>query len=414
MQINRIRPLRVAALLLGGCALGFLLLMGVFLLPTGRITENLSESLWTFKQEGNYPIINRHYVGSTWDNFTDSLLLQEAAFSDSSKSLVEKAVYIYRDNCGDTGMNDLAEMVEGLTDKEVPLTYARYWHGALVWLRPLLLLFNYEDIRTLICMAQILLLGAVAAALLRRKLTGLIVPYLCMTLTLSPIGIMNSIQYFSVYVIMTLAVLAVLLWGDWLMQGARCLYFFLIVGMLTSYFDLLTYPIVTLGVPLALLLCMNRREAGLAFLFASCLAWSVGYLGLWALKWVVGSLLVGESLMGDVMVAVNLHTQGADIFENITRWTAIVRNVGVVCQPAYAVLYGGGLLACFVGMRHRRVPVSALWEGSGLLLIALLPFAWWFVTFYHAGVHSWYTYRSLAITVFAVLAWLSPARQIQR
>ena len=414
MQINRIRPLRAAALLLGGCVLGFALLMGVFLLPTGRMMENLSESLWTFKQEGNYPIVNRHYVGSTWDNFTDSLLLQEAAFSDSSKSLVEKAVYIYRDNCGDTGMGDLAEMVEGLTDKEEPLTYARYWHGALVWLRPLLLLFNYEDIRTLICMAQMLLLCAVVVLLLRRQMTGLIVPYLCMTLTLSPIGVMNSIQYFSVCVIMTLAVLAVLLWEDWLLQGARCLYFFLIVGMLTSYFDLLTYPVVTLGVPLALLLCMNRRQAGLPFLFAACVAWSVGYLGLWALKWVVGSLLVGESLMGDAMIAINLHTQGAEIFENITRWTAIARNVGAVCQPAYAVLYGGGLLACIVCLRRRHVPISALREGGKLLLIALLPFAWWVVTFYHAGVHSWYTYRSLAITVFAVLAWLSPEKRMQR
>ena len=40
--------------------------------------------------------------------------------------------------------------------------------------------------------------------------------------------------------------------------------------------------------------------------------------------------------------------------------------------------------------------------------LALLPFAWWFVTFHHVSAHNWYTYRALAVTVFAVLAWLSP------
>ena len=409
MQIRQIRPLRALLMLAAGCVLGFALLTAAFLLPAGPMRDHLWESLWTFKQEGDYPIANRHYAGSTWDNFTDSLLLQEAIFYDASKSPLEKAVYIYRDDCGSVGMLNLAAQLEGQTEKGEPISYARYWHGALVWLRPLLLLLNYEDIRTLICMTQVLLFAAVALLMVSRGQRSLVLPYAAMILTLAPTGTMLSIQYFSLYAIMTLGMAFVLLKGEWLRQGARSFYFFLLLGMLTSYFDLLTYPIVTLGMPLALMLCVNRREAGLPFAVAACASWAVGYLGLWALKWVVGSLLVGENLLSGALEVVAFHTVIGEESRPVTRWQAIAQNVGVVCQPAYALLYGGCLAACALRLRRCRAGLRALAGQSRLLLLlALLPFAWWFVTFHHVSAHNWYTYRALAVTVFAVLAWLSP------
>ena len=43
----------------------------------------------------------------------------------------------------------------------------------------------------------------------------------------------------------------------------------------------------------------------------------------------------------------------------------------------------------------------------GLLLLALLPLAWWFLAANHSLVHTFFTGKELSVTVFAVLLWLS-------
>lgn len=41
------------------------------------------------------------------------------------------------------------------------------------------------------------------------------------------------------------------------------------------------------------------------------------------------------------------------------------------------------------------------------LLIAIIPFVWYMVLANHSYVHYWFTYRELAIFIFAILVWLS-------
>ena len=38
-----------------------------------------------------------------------------------------------------------------------------------------------------------------------------------------------------------------------------------------------------------------------------------------------------------------------------------------------------------------------------------MPFAWWLLAANHSLVHTFFTYRVIAVTVLAVLAWLASA-----
>lgn len=68
------------------------------------------------------------------------------------------------------------------------------------------------------------------------------------------------------------------------------LYFFA-VGMIENFFDFLTYPIITLGIPLIILLWLRVRDeqadfkGNFWFMFQSSVSWGLGYALTWIAKW---------------------------------------------------------------------------------------------------------------------------------
>lgn len=40
------------------------------------------------------------------------------------------------------------------------------------------------------------------------------------------------------------------------------------------------------------------------------------------------------------------------------------------------------------------------------MFVALLPFVWYVLLPQHSSVHCWFTYRNMAVSVFAVLSYL--------
>ena len=127
--------------------------------------------------------------------------------------------------------------------------YTRYWHGYLIVLKPLSLFLTYPQIRYLnmfiiniLCFLSGMMLyrktkrtGAACAFILGLTATFLIV---------API----SFQYMASYTVMFLTVLALL--GNLEKRKLRMPELFFGCGMCISFFDFLTFPVVTLGIPL--------------------------------------------------------------------------------------------------------------------------------------------------------------------
>ena len=101
-------------------------------------------------------------------------------------------------------------------------------------------------------------------------------------------------QYYACFYLSFIAML-VLLWkpGYFLKNRFAVCILFLVTGICTSYFDFLTYPIVTLGLPLCVwLLLIPYHNKCIWQLVENAVFWAIGYLGMWAEKWILSSVVL--------------------------------------------------------------------------------------------------------------------------
>lgn len=139
-----------------------ILLLLSSLIPSSSLKKNVGESVNTFKNEGIYPsygVVGRQIV---LDNYTDSLMVNTAYSVDSSQPL-RSAVSAVRRTESVNQTNQIVNLDASYTGRaKTPVFYERYWHGYLVYLRPLLVLIPYSGIRIVL---SLLLYGLTAVFL---------------------------------------------------------------------------------------------------------------------------------------------------------------------------------------------------------------------------------------------------------
>ena len=288
------------ALMLAFIAAGTLMLTAVYALPVGRMKSHIADSDELFNYEGIYPQIISGYKSSQLDNYTDGLMYATAIHPGSGnplKDAMRNARYEYEDTNMVQSLNDYANDVSAKEDQRYEISYPRYWHGYLVILKPLLLLFNVSEIRMINLVLQGGLLLLVLFLIRKRMGERWQIPVLLMAAVLNPIVLPLSLQFSWVYYI-ALAGSIVVLWMK-KRNPSRYLFLFLSAGMLTSYLDLLTYPLITLGLPLVLALLLENRMdwvGRLKLTFGAIISWGAGYVAMWAGKWICAWLLGGINL----------------------------------------------------------------------------------------------------------------------
>ena len=131
--------------------------------------------------------------------------------------------------------------------------YARYWHGYTVLLRPLLCVFNYWQIR-MVNYILLSLLAMFTVFLLYREVGAKFALTFAVTLLISNFMIVPMALQFSTCYYIAFGAICLFLMGSRFTETAkdRILVFFLI-GAVCSFMDLLTTPILTLGLPVVAL-----------------------------------------------------------------------------------------------------------------------------------------------------------------
>ena len=213
------------------------LLAIAFLTPVSSMMSNAEKSYITIKDEGRYFNLIKgeqktDFDGFTLDNFTDSLMIDEAITVKSDISVWQMISMNYHKGWGIDGLGKHFE-----DDSSANLEYARYWHGYLVFLKPLLLIFDISGIRILNLVLQLLLVGTVMF-LLMKKHKRLLIPYILSLIFINPFVISKSLQFSSVYYIMNLSLLFMLLFFEKLQKKGYLFLFFMGIGIAISFFDL--------------------------------------------------------------------------------------------------------------------------------------------------------------------------------
>lgn len=387
---------------------GYLLLSLAYCIPVdGRMSDNVAESALIIEDEGDYPTLMDNY-NSRLDNWTDTIMILEASNRSENSPFIASLVSNWKTGNGIYPVESmLAQYVDGY---EAPMgfrneSYARYWHGYLVILKPLLWLFNYGTIRSFICFGDLILLGFIIIEMCKRNMKWLVLPFILLFFFLNPVSVMLSMQYCWITLLMLLGVYILLRFN---LKSEHLKLYFVLMGCLTSYFDLLTFPLLTLTVPLIIyILCNGKKDMKILIVevIEFSFLWAFGYGTNWIMKWVLSSLITGTNVIADGISAVANRAGNETMGEHINYIMTLVRNLGCSLQIpwlfpviGYIVLY----IKKFVKDRNNIINTLV-----PLLIVGLYPFLWSFVVSNHTYTHCMFTFRIFGTCVFAFTAYIS-------
>lgn len=241
------------------CAiLGVAALVVTYFVPQDRMRENVYKSSITLHREGLGAYIWQDIVETELDNYTDGLILN-VSYTESKDGRRDILLGTHARVENINPMESLYEVIAQANDNYYIRDYGRYWHGYQVLMRPLLCFFTYSDIRHINMILQMLLVFGFVCLLAGTKERVFILPFVGVYLFLSPVSLCSSLQYSPCFYIMMLMLYALLI-GKEKMTDTRRNYLFVVSGILTAYFDLLTYPFITLGVPLIASLAFDVKR----------------------------------------------------------------------------------------------------------------------------------------------------------
>ncbi len=399
--------LKSALLLIAGIVAGFFALLLVYALPRGKMKEHVLENADSYTE--NYMLVDG-YKSTLLDIHTDIVMLS-AAICPASDNLIADMMFAPRRRLLEN--DDDSQLTANYTCEDESLVkyrrYPRYWHGYLVILKPLLMLFSVADLRLIYFFVQSILLLIIMAGLIKKNQVSFAVCFGLGILVINPMVTALNFQNASIYFILLLSLLFLIcsgkLEGDYLIRK-ECMAFFQIIGMSVAYFDFFTYPVAALGVPLLFLLYFSdgkdvKKRIGYVMLHS--VMFFAGYIGMYLGKWALATLLTDVNVFKDaydeIMILLNA---GKVEGEEITIISGMARNLVHFIQPPYLLLIAGGMI--YAAAVSGKAKLTLIWARRSIpvLTVALYPFCHMLASA-HSYYHYHFVYREFAVTVLAVL-----------
>lgn len=392
------------------CALaGWALLSIVYCIPVGRMQEHAKDSAYLFGAEyaetGGYKELTGD-LGSTPDYLSDAVMLLTAAY-DSPHPAWKAALLVELEGVEDHLAHESIVLLasdEADTLETSVKEYDRYWEGFLVFIKPLFFLFGYGKLRHIQIILHMGLFTLLQLMLFQYKRT-LCLPFLITYVFLHP-PVLMLCMFYSCATLNAMATMIVIL-CLYAKRGADaagsmdfwCL-FFTFTGCTAIYFDFLSCPLLTLGLPLLLWTALyrtNKVRTDMIRIIGLSACWTIGYGGMWAMKWVIISLFTEKNIMAEVWSQIKTRSDvTAFSYADVLSRNLFSSGIGVylLLMVALAVVAGVAL-----SLKHME-------RTAPYLFIGCYPFVWYAALQEHSHVHAHYTYRLLSITVFAFLAIL--------
>lgn len=382
-------------LLLGGLLLLFL----AHLIPSQTLQTSIGGSVSLLKNEGTYPSFGLPFRKIVLDNYTDALMLNTAVSVTGSPS---RALILNNRYLANNQEIDQIRNLESTFAHTASVTssYERYWHGYLILLRPMLVIFSYFWIRVILSIATLLLFGYLVYISYKKTAASKAIALVCAAVSVDFFFIGHSIQFSQVFLI---GIVAAIIQTKWIKTFQNSLLLFFITGALTAYFDLLTAPLVSLG----FLLVVSTNPQKFKQVIQRVAFWSMGYILFWSSKWVLAELLIGRGSFANAFHhVINRTVTQAD--ENFSQVTAVLLNVKqlVGYDPTNKVFFLGVCLLAvlfFLVFRKRTFTKNTIRAIVTWGCIGLMPYAWYLLAANHSYLHVWYAYRAQFLSVAAAV-----------
>ncbi|MBR5301508.1 MAG: hypothetical protein IKU38_01565 [Clostridia bacterium] len=365
------------------------------------------------------------FLSSQMDNYTSILILKTAAYT-GEESLLAKALGGLRVEMGQQPGQSGWEAFCAYGDGSESMTgagfgYPRYWHGYTLPLRLALCVLDAANLQMFVYFVELALLCLILFLMKARGLSRLMPGFFLCVFLLMPFSMSICLQYMPVSLLMLVSCALILAFDDALEKLAPLAVWFAMLGIATNYLDLLTFPLVSMGFPLILLLAvrMDRGDSSksLFFLTACCgCAWALGYGGMWALKWALNGMAFGWESVFTVFTQIGLRASSNG--GELSRIGVLMENLNVIlAKKSYLLLIGLCGLATLLPAaravkekRGLRIDLRAL----NLLLPAAAVCLWYIVMANHSHDHTYFTFRNTLVIAFSGFAFLACALSAKR
>ncbi len=380
-------PLKVLAMIVAGVLLGAILITLVYCIPVNQ--TNAQKSIDSLEGEGWYPSATQlkssldtyfhSYLPGVLDGATDGLMLEKATRQIEGNPLWE-------------AMN-----MEG---------YTYYWHGYVVILRVLLLFMDYEQFRFLNCILQLMMMFFVGHFIWEKKGQRYALALLTSYFLMMPMAMFLSLQFSWIFYIAMVLSLLICYRHTWFTEK-RIPYIFVIAGMLTSFLDLLTYPLYTWAFPLLLLILLSEDgQKALNYVktvVVSGLGWILGYAGMWFGKWALAGWIVHRNVIQEAWKEVLFRSGSEESLNLIARLEALYDNWKHYEYPLYTALLAIWLTWFIYKSLNGKTQIVRQEKNGAYLLITLSSFVWYFVLANHTLGHHFFTYRIWGVAITGIL-----------
>ena len=401
-----------------------LFMLGAAMIPQEAVQANAKQSAQYFKEHELFEMEAGDLVNFKKDNYADCISTG-IAYHLGNGNVWTAVISADYNSVADENVNDsfYREMNGETVETE---SYARYWHGSAGLIRLLMVCMDIQTIRYVITAAGILLNGTATIVLMRKGHKALGILYTFSFLLVNGIFGLNCLEYAFIFLLMPLAVMF-LVQNKKMAEGMYVPLAFMVIGMLTAYFDFLTAETLTFTVPFAIYYIAvwnanktnshkDKKNADWLFLLRSGVSWYTGYGGMFLLKWLLAWATLGrdalltaadmamERISGDVSLTLNMAGQEATFLQRIAGiWQ---RNTGcllwgrldmtpttLIMITAVVILVPG----IFWYMARKQ---KASYNKAGVLIaVAFLPYLRFLVLSNHSFIHYFFTYRAQMVTV---------------
>lgn len=381
-----------------------------YALPNDKIQNHIIESKNQLLNLNSNPFfVDSSYIkGGENDVFTDSLIMNTAM--NKGKNADESVIIRAFENSrySTESGNQTESLQKTIEDSQLynNQEYSRYWHGIQTIIRPLLIFFNYEQIKFLFIILMFILLTVVAIYLYKNL--GL---FYAISLVFSMFSVCffivpASLQYISVFAITLISIIIINILYQKDLEKLYP-YLFFVIGGITTFFDLLTVPLITLGIPLIILILLeNKKGNSIKRIFIDIiklsLLWCLSYTLIFFSKWVIASIVLQKDVITDAINNILFRVNGNEQY-SATRLGAIEKNIQYLYNKVLAVIGIVLLIIWFVGMIKNRKNLKKCKIVVLLCILAIYPYAWYFMFAGHSTIHTFFTYRLQVITIFAIL-----------
>ncbi|MCK5129856.1 MAG: hypothetical protein KAQ68_08395 [Clostridiales bacterium] len=368
--------------------------------------------------ENDWVLFFTQNISSRTDNYADSLMLHITYCTDILPPV--KAAFagaIYGDTYADSQLAQLVSTTEGTPSDEL-VYYSRYWHGYRIWLKPLLIFFDYLQIR-LFNMYIFYILFMLCCIYLYKKVSlklslAFAISIVMLNIVLVPMNLMFS----CVFIISFIGCILAIKTHESIPKSIGLLFFAL--GSATMFFDFYSYPFLTLGFPLVCLLSIKLKDESslknmFKFSLICILTWVLGYLLTWLANFGLSTLVLGGTDATTTWNILKYRLQKGNaslgIFNAI--WQFIVQGYKAIqislsellIEPHGSVLTAIASISVilFVFFREKSIRYKKI---LGFLPIFIVPMLWYAIASKPAIQHVYFQYRGMGLWVMIILTLL--------